>query len=138
MPCKKNMIQILLKKCYLYLSKQVVVTARKSVLVECVGDKNIVLHILSKQYIHNFSIDTYSCLFIDMPGCCAITCKHGYRSQVTPKDVQWISLPKDESLRKAWLFRIHRENEDDFVSEHTVICSYHFKEEDWIPDQGVI
>ena len=69
-----------------------------------------------------------------MPGCCALTCKHGYKSQVTPRDVQWIPLPKDESLRKAWLFRIHRENEDDFVSEHTVICSYHFKEEDWIPD----
>ena len=79
-------------------------------------------------------MNTYSFLIIDMPGCCAITCKHGYKSQVTPKDVQWIPLPKDKSLRKAWLFRIHRENEEDFVSEHTVICSYHFKEEDWVPD----
>ena len=84
--------------------------------------------------LHISSMKTYSFFFIDMPGCCALTCKHGYKSQVTPKDVQWIPLPKDKSLRKAWLFRIHRENEEDFVSEHTVICSYHFKEEDWIPD----
>ena len=68
-----------------------------------------------------------------MPACCAITCKHGYKSHFTPEDVQWFHLPKDDSLRKAWLFRIHRENEADFVSEHTVLCSYHFTEEDWIP-----
>ena len=68
-----------------------------------------------------------------MPTCCAITCKHGYKSHFTPEDVQWFHLPKDESLRKAWLFKIHRENEADFVSEHTQLCSYHFTEEDWIP-----
>ena len=71
--------------------------------------------------------------FIGMPACCAITCKHGYKGHFTPEDVQWFHLPKDDSLRKAWLFRIHRENEADFVSEHTVLCSYHFTEEDWIP-----
>ena len=68
-----------------------------------------------------------------MPSCCAITCHHGYKNHFTPEDVQWFHLPKDDSLRKAWLFRIHRENEADFVSEHTVLCSYHFTEEDWIP-----
>ena len=69
-----------------------------------------------------------------MPTCCVLTCKHGYWGHFTPPDVQWLLLPKDESLKKQWLFRIHRENEEDFVSKHTSICSYHFTDEDWIAD----
>ena len=69
-----------------------------------------------------------------MPTCCVLTCKHGYWGHITPPDVRWLLLPKDESLKRQWLFRIHRANEEKWVSKKTAICSYHFTEDDWIPD----
>ena len=67
-----------------------------------------------------------------MPSCAVYGCKSGYATQKNKAHLRWFNFPKDDQLRKRW---IHRLNREDFtVTEHTQICSRHFTNDDYVPD----
>ena len=67
-----------------------------------------------------------------MPACVAITCSNGYKGHDTPKEIRWFKLPTSPSLRGRWLFQIHREDEQNFNTQHARICSDHFRPDDFL------
>ena len=71
-----------------------------------------------------------SCTFFaDMVNkCCVPFCKSGYEGAKSRKKVHFFKFPSDETLRKAWLKRISRE--DFEPNMYSRVCSEHFKKED--------
>ena len=73
-----------------------------------------------------------------MPKCSVVTCKSGYDTHCTPKDVRWFHFPlqnfrnHSKVLLEKWKSRLNRIG---FIpTKHTQICSLHFKNEDYIPE----
>ena len=65
-----------------------------------------------------------------MPRCAVVNCHCGYNGFPTP--VRWFKVPKSQARRDQWEFRMNRK--DFKITEHTQICSIHFKEDDYIPE----
>ena len=65
-----------------------------------------------------------------MPRCAVVNCHCGYDGFPTP--VRWFKVPKSQARRDQWEFRMNRK--DFKITEHTQICSIHFKEDDYIPE----
>ena len=65
-----------------------------------------------------------------MPRCAVVNCHCGYDGFPTPG--RWFKVPKSQARRDQWEFRMNRK--DFKITEHTQICSIHFKEDDYIPE----
>ena len=67
-----------------------------------------------------------------MPRCAVVNCHCGYDGFPTPKDIRWFYVPKSQTQRDQWEFRMGRQ--DFRITKYTQICSVHFKGEDYIPE----
>ena len=71
-----------------------------------------------------------------MPYCVVVNCQSDSKNKTQEKDYQWFKLPDESTLqskcfRKRWLEVINRNFKP---SEHTRICSKHFLDTDYLPD----
>ncbi|XP_060587731.1 THAP domain-containing protein 2-like [Ruditapes philippinarum] len=65
--------------------------------------------------------------------CCVPLCYSDARYDNT---IHFHKIPKDDTLKKQWIFNIRRDEGEHFkISSTTVVCSKHFKQEDytWTP-----